>query len=163
MANLPPSSCTMGLRSGGSTGSTVRIIHSGLLPLRRKASTTCSCLAALRRRCPEAERVSLSSSLRTSLRLMSLSSCRIASAPMSALKTGSNFCLSSRYWLSVSRVFLCRSLSCSISAESFSSSCAFSSAKPCRILLMSSTVASAFSASVMAASTSFCLASACSR
>ena len=42
VANLPPSSCTIGRRSGGMTGSTFRIIHSGLFPDSRKASTTSS-------------------------------------------------------------------------------------------------------------------------
>ena len=32
VANLPPSNGTKGLRSGGNTGKTLRIIHSGLLP-----------------------------------------------------------------------------------------------------------------------------------
>ena len=40
MAKRPPSSWTIGRISGGMTGSTSMIIHSGLLPLRRKASTT---------------------------------------------------------------------------------------------------------------------------
>ena len=38
-ANFPPSKATRGLRSGGSTGSTVIIIHSGLFPLCKSAST----------------------------------------------------------------------------------------------------------------------------
>ncbi len=40
VANRPPSSWTMGRISGGMTGSTSMIIHSGLFPERRKASTT---------------------------------------------------------------------------------------------------------------------------
>ena len=32
VANLPPSNCTIGLKSAGITGKTVRIIHSGLFP-----------------------------------------------------------------------------------------------------------------------------------
>ena len=40
VANRPPSSCTIGRRSGGITGSTVRIIHSGLFPECRNASTS---------------------------------------------------------------------------------------------------------------------------
>ena len=32
VANLPPSSCTIGRMSGGMTGTTSMIIHSGLLP-----------------------------------------------------------------------------------------------------------------------------------
>ena len=37
-ANLPPSSGTKGLNSGGITGITVKIIHSGLFPEEIKAS-----------------------------------------------------------------------------------------------------------------------------
>ena len=37
-ANLPPSRGTSGLNSGGITGITVKIIHSGLLPEVMKAS-----------------------------------------------------------------------------------------------------------------------------
>ena len=44
VAKRPPSSCTIGRISGGITGSTVRIIHSGRLPLARKDSTTSSFL-----------------------------------------------------------------------------------------------------------------------
>ena len=53
MAKRPPSSCTIGRRSGGMTGSTFRIIHSGRLPDLRKASTTRRRLAAFLRRCLE--------------------------------------------------------------------------------------------------------------
>ena len=42
----------------GKTGRTVKIIHSGLLPLRRNASTTCSCLLAFLWRCPDVECIS---------------------------------------------------------------------------------------------------------
>src|SRR6185312_16170091 len=40
VAKRPPSSGTSGRRSGGITGTIVSIIHSGLLPLSRNASTT---------------------------------------------------------------------------------------------------------------------------
>ena len=40
VANLPPSSGTSGLRSGGSTGRTSIIIHSGLLPEALNASSS---------------------------------------------------------------------------------------------------------------------------
>ena len=40
VAKRPPSSCTMGRMSGGITGTTSRIIHSGRLPEARKDSTT---------------------------------------------------------------------------------------------------------------------------
>ena len=42
VANLPPSSCNIGLKSGGMTGMTSKIIHSGLLSEARKASMTSS-------------------------------------------------------------------------------------------------------------------------
>ena len=42
VANRPPSSWTMGRRSGGMTGSTSMIIQLGLLPDWRKDSTTSS-------------------------------------------------------------------------------------------------------------------------
>ena len=47
MANRPPSSGTSGRSSGGMTGIVSRIIHSGLLPLLRNASTTFSRFANL--------------------------------------------------------------------------------------------------------------------
>ncbi len=83
VANRPPSSGTSGRRSGGSTGTTVSIIHSGRLPLPRKASITLSRLAYFFR---FASLVELFISLRrcsdsewTSTRLRSSS---IASPPM---------------------------------------------------------------------------------
>ena len=45
MAKRPPSRGTRGRSSGGMTGMASRIIHSGWLPLLRKASTTLSRLA----------------------------------------------------------------------------------------------------------------------
>ena len=58
VANRPPSSCTMGRRSGGMTGRTERIIHSGRAPERRKASMRRSRLMAFLRRMPELVRTS---------------------------------------------------------------------------------------------------------
>ena len=40
VANLPPSRGTMGRNSGGMTGTTSKIIHSGRLPLTLKDSST---------------------------------------------------------------------------------------------------------------------------
>ncbi len=40
VAKRPPSNCTIGRSSGGITGSTSRIIHSGEFPELRKDSTT---------------------------------------------------------------------------------------------------------------------------
>ena len=44
VANLPPSNGTSGRKSGGKTGNTVRIIHSGLLPEFINDSTNLSLL-----------------------------------------------------------------------------------------------------------------------
>ncbi len=51
VAKRPPSSCTIGRRSGGITGSSVSIIHSGRLLELRIASTTFSRLVAFFLRC----------------------------------------------------------------------------------------------------------------
>ena len=53
VAKRPPSSGTSGRSSGGITGITSRIIHCGLLPLLRKASTTFRRLAYFSRFCSE--------------------------------------------------------------------------------------------------------------
>ena len=58
VAKRPPSSCTIGRRSGGSTGSVVMIIHSGRLPLLRNDSTTRRRLVAFLRFWPLVEWVS---------------------------------------------------------------------------------------------------------
>ena len=47
VANLPPSNCTIGLKSGGITGIASRIIHSGLFPDFLNASTTSNLLIVL--------------------------------------------------------------------------------------------------------------------
>ena len=52
VAKRPPSSCTIGRRSGGITGTASRIIHSGLFPEFLKDSTTSSLLTILARFCP---------------------------------------------------------------------------------------------------------------
>ena len=54
VAKRPPSSCTIGRRSGGITGIAVRIIHSGLLPDSRNASTTSRRFTIRARFCPVA-------------------------------------------------------------------------------------------------------------
>ena len=110
----------MGRSSGGITGRTERIIHSGRVPERRKASMRRSRLIAFLRRCPEVvrtstwrERASSSSSIRV---MMS----RIASAPMPAQKTrplrAPDPYFSSRYRNSVS-VSWVMVPSCSISSR----------------------------------------------
>src|SRR5210317_1494955 len=47
VANLPPSNGTNGLNSGGITGTTVKIIHSGFCPVSINDSTNFSLLIAL--------------------------------------------------------------------------------------------------------------------
>ena len=97
VAKRPPSRGTMGRRSGGITGRAVRIIHSGLLPLARKDSTTSSRLTARVRFWLSVSRIwparawsilaisALSCSLRAS-RSISRRSSRTASAPILATK-----------------------------------------------------------------------------
>ena len=85
VANRPPSRGTSGRNSGGSTGITSRIIHSGLFPLLRNASRTFSRLANLIRFCRLGSvfifsRSSSESFSTSTLRKSSL----IASAPMPA-------------------------------------------------------------------------------
>src|SRR5581483_11967989 len=58
VAKRPPSSWTIGRRSGGKTGRTVRIIHSGEVADLRNASTTFRRLVAFLRRCPTVELIS---------------------------------------------------------------------------------------------------------
>ena len=102
----------MGLSSGGMTGITVRMIHSGRLPLLMNASTTSSRLMALARFCPEEAAISSRSSCSSALRSSWQSSSRMASAPMPALKALGPYCsCASRYSLSVSTCLYCRFVS----------------------------------------------------
>ena len=88
VANLPPSSWTIGRRSGGSTGMASMIIHSGLFPDARKDSTTSSLFTILARFCPFV--LSFFSSVESSSHSLSKSiasrSSLIASAPMPTRK-----------------------------------------------------------------------------
>ena len=86
VANRPPSSCTIGRRSGGMTGRTERIIHSGRLPERRNASIRRRRLIAFLRRWPELVRTSACSWRDSSSRSMRTMMSRTASAPMPAQK-----------------------------------------------------------------------------
>ena len=98
MAKRPPSSCTIGRRSGGSTGSTVRTIHCGLLPDLRSASTTRRRLVAFLRCWPRG-RLDLELQLRAQLVEVDAvaGSSSSASAPMPALNdAGGSFSSSSR-------------------------------------------------------------------
>ncbi len=86
VAKRPPSSCTMGRISGGMTGITSIIIHSGRLPEVRNASTTSSLLMILARFCPVESASALLSSVESFSRLMALSSSWMASAPIPTRK-----------------------------------------------------------------------------
>ena len=97
VANLPPSSGTKGLNSGGITGITFKIIHSGLFPETLKASTTFNLFANFFGLSSLV--VSLISFLIDSLRSSRSSSSSkslIASAPIPTLKLSApySFCAS---------------------------------------------------------------------
>ncbi len=120
VANLPPSSWTIGLRSGGMTGITVSIIHSGLLPLSRKFSQTSillsrrlSALSAFWRICSRSSRESSSRS-----RLMR--SLRTASAPMPASKESPYCSRASQYSSSLSSCLALRLVSPALITTYFS-------------------------------------------
>ena len=101
VANLPPSSCTIGCSSGGKIGKTVKIIHSGLFPLFLKLSITRSLFIAFFLLWPE---VCWISSIRILIEESKSNSCKIfkiASAPISALKTSPHLSLYSLYLASV--------------------------------------------------------------
>ena len=92
MAKRPPSSGTSGRSSGGITGTTVRIIHSGLLPLSMKASMIFRRLDAFLSFISEVVVVRSSRSWSASLaRSMPRSMPRTASAPISAVKPSSPY------------------------------------------------------------------------
>ena len=82
VAKRPPSSWTIGRRSGGMTGRTDRIIHSGRVPERRKASIRRRRLIAFLRRWPELVRTSTWSWRPRVSRSIRLMMSRTASAPM---------------------------------------------------------------------------------
>ena len=87
MAKRPPSSGTSGRRSGGITGTTLRIIHSGLLPDWMKASISLSRLASFFGLSSEVDSaISTRRSAAIFSRSSALSISRIASAPISAVK-----------------------------------------------------------------------------
>ncbi len=110
VANLPPSNCTMGRISGGITGITSRIIHSGRLPERRNASTTSSLLMIFSFFCPVALFSSAFICRDNSSRFNALNSFLTASAPMSASKSSSNRSRARRYSLSLRTWFMQRSV-----------------------------------------------------
>ncbi|MPN02353.1 hypothetical protein SDC9_149569 [bioreactor metagenome] len=108
VAKRPPSSCTIGRISGGITGMTVRMIHSGLLPLEINASTTSRRLIAFARFWPEALSISSRSSFSSFGRSSWVSSSRMDSAPMPARNALEPYCsCASRYSLSVKICLYC--------------------------------------------------------
>ena len=82
VAKRPPSNCTIGRKSGGITGITVIIIHSGLFPDSRKDSTTSSLLMILARFWPVASFNSAFSSAASFSRSIACNNSRMASAPI---------------------------------------------------------------------------------
>ena len=102
VAKRPPSSCTMGRRSGGITGMASMIIHSGLFPEPRKASTTSSLLIIRARFWPLASRRPAFSSADSFSRSMACSSSLMDSAPMPTRKRLPYFSRISWYSFSVS-------------------------------------------------------------
>ena len=111
VAKRPPSSSTIGLKSGGMTGSASRIIHSGLLPLSLKASTTSRRLVILTLFCPVAPTSSSLSSFEIFSGSTSIKSSLIASAPIPALNPPGNFFEYSSYSCSVKSSCLTRFVS----------------------------------------------------
>ena len=82
VAKRPPSNWTIGRRSGGITGTTVMIIHSGLFPDSRNASTTSSLLMILARFWPVASSNSAFNSAESFSRSIACNNSWIASAPI---------------------------------------------------------------------------------
>ena len=82
MAKRPPSSCTIGLSSGGITGTASRTIHSGLFSERMNAFTTFSRLIARCCFCPFDVAMISRSEAASASRSRSRRRSRIASAPM---------------------------------------------------------------------------------
>ena len=103
VAKRPPSSWTIGRISGGMTGRMSMIIHEGLLPDWRNASTTSRRLTIFAFFWPEADFSSSRRSWESCSQSISSSSFLIASAPMPAWKSSSYFSRISRYSFSERR------------------------------------------------------------
>ena len=95
VAKRPPSSCTMGRRSGGMTGIVSMIIQAGEFPDSRKASMTSSRLITRALFWPVAVSICLESSSYSPLTSTSRRSFLTASAPMPTLNLLPNFSLAS--------------------------------------------------------------------
>ena len=85
VANLPPSNCTIGLKSGGITGTTFITIHSGLFPDCLNASTVSNLFINFAFLCSLAFSKSFSIEAVNFSKSISSNSFLIASAPISAL------------------------------------------------------------------------------
>ena len=85
VANLPPSNCTIGLKSGGITGTTFITIHSGLFPDFLNASTVSNLFINFAFLCSLADSKSFSISADSLSKSTRSSNFLIASAPISAL------------------------------------------------------------------------------
>ena len=97
VAKRPPSSCTIGRRSGGMTGTTSIIIHSGLFPEPRKASTTSRRLIILAFFCPVASFKLAFNSLASASKSIAWSSSFMDSAPIPTRKPFFQVSLASAY------------------------------------------------------------------
>ena len=95
VAKRPPSNCTIGRKSGGITGITSMIIHSGLFPDSRNASTTSSLLMIRARLCPVASFKPAFNSAASFSKSIASNSSLIASAPMPTRKLLPYFSLAS--------------------------------------------------------------------
>ena len=113
VAKRPPSRGTNGRKSGGITGRTVKIIHSGLFPDLRKDSTTFNRFTSFFFLVSETEVIiSARSSSYSFSRSISSSNCLIASAPIPATKPLEPYCSrASSYSSSVSKSFFFRGVS----------------------------------------------------
>jgi len=112
VAKRPPSNCTIGRKSGGITGITSIIIHSGLLPLFKNASQTSKRRIRLRRLAKLFSLLTASlNSLANSSTFISLSSSLIASAPIPTRKVSPNSSSFSTYSASDRSCFFTRLVS----------------------------------------------------
>ena len=97
VAKRPPSSCTIGLKSGGITGTTLSIIHSGLFPEFLNASTTSSLFTILALFCPDAFSRAAFNSTASFSRSIDESNSSTASAPIPTLNASPYLSYASLY------------------------------------------------------------------
>ena len=111
VAKRPPSSCTIGRRSGGITGTASRIIHSGRFPDSRNASTTSSLLMMRALFCPVESLRPAFNSADSFSRSIAIRSSLMDSAPIPARKLFPNSSLASWYSFSVRTCLYCNLVS----------------------------------------------------